>query len=68
VNKRVASQQELDAARAGYTSLAAALREAQDKIAVAEGEVVLENARRNVALAEVDEAELRLKQLRDRLK
>jgi hypothetical protein len=55
-------------AEASYQTAVLLRHEAEDKIAVGEAEVALEAARRDVALAELDEAELRLKQLRERLK
>jgi multidrug resistance efflux pump len=67
-DKAVASQVELARAEAARKAAIALRDEAQANIQVGEGEVKLEAARHDVALAELDEAELRLKQLRERLK
>jgi RNA polymerase sigma factor (sigma-70 family) len=61
-------QSEIDDAETAYRTAVAALEEAQSGIQVGEGTVLLESAHRDVALAELDEAELRLSQIRDRLK
>jgi hypothetical protein len=55
-------------AEASYQTAVLLRREAEGRIAVGEADVALEAARREVAVAELGEAELRLKQLQERLK
>jgi hypothetical protein len=61
-------QRLIDEAQAAYQAAAALRQEREETISLGEAEVALEAARREVALAELDKTELRLKQLRDRLK
>jgi hypothetical protein len=68
VDSKAAAVELVIEAEAGYQTAALLRREAEDRIAVGEADVALEAARRDVALAELDEAELRLKQLQERLK
>jgi RNA polymerase sigma factor (sigma-70 family) len=56
-----------DEAQVKYLAALALRQESEDTIALGEAEVGLELARREVAEAELDKADLRLKQLRDRL-
>jgi hypothetical protein len=68
VDAKMAPVESLLEAEASYQAAALRRQEAEDRVAVGEADVALEAARRDVALAELDEAELRLKQLRERLK
>jgi hypothetical protein len=65
---KAVSKEELDALDVELRSKLDLVREAEEKLAVGEAEVALELARRDVAVTELDEAELRLKQLRERAK
>jgi multidrug resistance efflux pump len=68
LDTRAISQEVIDEAEANYRAASARRQESENSIALGEAEVLLETARREVALAELDKTELRLQQLRDRLK
>jgi hypothetical protein len=68
VDKAMAPGESLLEAEASYQAAALRRQEAEDRIGVGEADVALEAARREVAVAELGEAELRLKQLQERLK
>jgi membrane fusion protein (multidrug efflux system) len=55
-------------AEASFLAATAHRQECEENVLVAEGEVALEVARRELAQAELEEYELRLKQLRERLR
>jgi multidrug resistance efflux pump len=68
VAKNLATEASVDEAEAAFRAATSAAREAEDNVQVGEAEVLREKARLEIVFAEFEEAKLRLKLLRDRLK